>query len=103
MSMEDRLSRWTILDFVEAVATRSEGFARQAGIGGMETAGNIMSYLADHPEDIEPFMNGGIFELPMDWFERGRLTWHAANGQVVRPQVARRQRIINRMKKGIPV
>jgi hypothetical protein len=100
MSVEERLAHWSIPDFIEYVAKVSEGFAHQAGIGGMETAGNIMSYLAEYPEQIEPFMNGGVFEFPMDWFEHGRLTWHGRDGKIHHPVEARRQRIINRMKKG---
>lgn len=86
MSIADRLTRWTVLEFVEAVAERAEDFAWAAGVGGMETAGALLSYLADHPQDIEPFMVGGISELPERWFATGRLTWMAKNGKIVRPK-----------------
>jgi len=96
--LEDRLARWTLLDFLNAVADRAEAFGGQAGVGGMETAGMIISYLVDHPEDIEPFMVGGIFELPEDWHSRGRLTWTAMNGKIVHPADARRAKIIDRLR-----
>lgn len=98
MSADERLARWTLPDFVNTVATRSAGFAAQAGVGGMETAGALISYLAEHPEDIEPFMNGGIFELPPNWIELGCLTWHAQNGKIVHPQTARFSRIVKSLK-----
>lgn len=92
--LEERLSRWSVLDFIRAVAVRSEAFAEQAQVGGMETAGHLMSYLATHPEDIEPFLVGGFFELPERWHENGCLTWQAVNGKVVHPQTARFSRIV---------
>ena len=98
MGMEERLSQWSVTDFIETVAARAQAFADQAGVGGMETAGQILSYLAAHPEDIEPFMVGGVFELPERWFEHGCLTWHAVNGKIVHPQTARFSRIVKQLK-----
>ena len=95
----ERLSRWTIPEFIEKVTKCAESFGFQAGVGGMETAGQIISYLATHPDDIEPFMVGGIFELPDRWFESGCLTWHAANGKIVHPDYARRARTISKLKR----
>jgi hypothetical protein len=63
--------------------------AWQAGVGGRETAGAIISYLALKPEHIEPFLTGGISELPSEWIDGGRLTWHAADGRVVHPDEVR--------------
>lgn len=97
----------TEIDFAQAelvidrIAELSEALAAQAGVGGMETAGNVISYLATHPRDIEPFLRFGFFELPQDWIEQGNLTWHAQNGKVVRPEVARRARIIKRMERSV--
>lgn len=89
MSITDRLTRYTVLELIETIADRAEGFAEQAGVGGMETAGAIISYLVEHPQDIEPFMVGGVFELPEKWFAMGRLTWQAKNGKVVHPREVR--------------
>jgi hypothetical protein len=85
---------------IERIAKLAEQFAAEAGVGGMETAGNIVSYLAEHPRDIEPFLRFGVLELPDDWHQRGRLTWHAKNGKIVRPEVARRARIIKSLERG---
>lgn len=92
----------TVREFIAFLASHSESFAWQAGVGGMETAGGIISYLATHPEDIEPFLVGGISELPDDWVVNGCLTHHAINGKVVHPETARRSRMIKRMERGLP-
>ena len=84
---------------IERIAQIAEAFGHQAGIGGMETAGNLVSYLATHPRDIEPLLRFGVFELPMDWPERGSLTWHAQNGKLVHPEEARRARTIKQLAK----
>jgi hypothetical protein len=86
---------------IGSIADISEALGEQAGVGGMETAGQIVSYLAEHPTQLEPLLKHGVFELPADWIERGRLTWHAADGRVVNPEYARRARIISKLKKGI--
>jgi hypothetical protein len=82
------------------LAQIASAFGQQAGVGGMETAGNLISYLAKHPRDIEPCLRFGIMELPLDWHERGSLTWHAMNGKVVHPDYARRARTIRQLEKG---
>lgn len=92
MSAAERLADWHPARFIELVAKASEDFAWAAGIGGRETAGALISYLADHPEHIEPFINGGFSELPLEWIEGGRLTWHAVSGKIVHPDVARAAR-----------
>lgn len=90
----------TEIDFAQAalvidrIAKIAEAVGVQAGVGGMETAGGIVSYLAEHPKDIEPCLRFGIFELPADWIERGCLTWQGQNGKVVKPDFVRRARVI---------
>lgn len=98
MSEAERLAHWTPRQVIEFIAARSEQFSVQAGVGGMETAGGIISYLAHHPEDIEPFLNGGIPELREDWFLHGCLTHQAMNGKIVHPEIARRDRIIKKLR-----
>lgn len=88
--------------FIEQLAVRSEAFARAAGVGGMETAGHLISYLAENPRDLEPFLNGGFFELPDRWIEHGALTHHALNGKIVHPEQVRRARVVKAMEKGGP-
>jgi hypothetical protein len=94
VSIDERLADWTPTKLIELIVDRSEAFANQAGVGGRETAGTLVAYLADHPEDIEPWINGGFFELPPSWIEQGRLTYHAQNGKVVHPQDARFSRVV---------
>jgi hypothetical protein len=78
---------------IERIAKIAEVFAGPAGVGGMETAGSIISYLAEHPRDIEPCLRFGVFELPMDWHMHGRLSWHSQKGgKVVWPAEALRAR-----------
>ena len=92
-----RYDAQVVLEHIAKVAT---AFAEQAGVGAMETAGGVLGYLAEHPRDLEPFMNGGIWELPPDWLYRHELTWHAVNGKIVHPSEARRGHVISQLKKG---
>lgn len=85
---------------IERIAKIASSFAAQAGVGAVEVAGLIVSYLVEHPRDIEPCLRFGTFELPADWTERGCLTWLGANGKVVRPEHARRARIIKKLERG---
>lgn len=85
-----------VINRIAAVAT---SFGEQAGVGAMETAGGIIGYLAENPRDLEPFMNGGIFELPADWFQRHSLTWHDSKGIVRHPADVRRARQIRDLLK----
>src|SRR3546814_17646272 len=62
----------------------------------METAGSVLGYLADNPRDLEPFMNGGIMELPADLLQRHSLTWHATNGKIIHPAEPRRAQTVKK-------
>jgi len=91
-----------VADFIRKVANAAEAIGLQAGVGGMETAGGIISYLAAHPEQIAAFSkNGSVFDLPDDWFSSGCLTWHAENGKVVHPSEARAAREAKRAAAGV--
>ncbi len=82
-----------IAAFVRQIAQAAHAIGWQAGVGGMETAGGILSYLAAHPEQIEAFTkNGSTFDLPMDWFEQGCLTWMTKDGRIIHPDEARAAR-----------
>lgn len=98
MSMEERLAGWTPARLIEHIAAASEAMAWQAGVGGRETAGAIISYLALKPEHIEPFLTGGIMELPSEWMDGGRLTWHGMNGRIVHPDEVRAARGARRIR-----
>lgn len=86
-------------EVLERIAKAADALAFQAGVGAMETAGGLLGYLVDHPRDLEPFMNGGLGELPEDWYQQHSLTWMAMNGKVVHPAEARRARTIKKMER----
>lgn len=87
-------------EVINRIAATATDFAHQAGVGAMETAGGILGYLAENPRDLEPFMVGGIFELPLDWHERHSLTWHDSKGIVRKPADVRRARTVASLAKG---
>lgn len=91
-----------VKQFLQHVASVANAFAYQAGVGGMETAGGLVSFLARHPEHIPAFANGGAFDLPDDWIENGCLTWQAVNGTIIHPDYARRARAIKRLERNQP-
>lgn len=88
-----------------AVITRivelSEAIAWQAGVGGMETAGSIVSYLHEHPEDLPKLMDGtlSVIDWPMGWHMHGCLSWHGQDGKIYRPETVRRTQMIREMEK----
>lgn len=87
---------------IQRIAEVAEAFAWQAGVGGMETAGSIVSYLAAHPEHVEDFIAGraSVIDWPVRWHEHGRLTWHGKDGKIYDPQTVRQRRLIRQMEKG---
>lgn len=86
-------------EVIELIAARAAAFGEQAGVGAMETAGSIIGYLAENSRDLEPFMNGGIFELPADWFQKHSLTWHDSTGIVRHPADVRRAKQVRDLLK----
>lgn len=77
------------LTFLEKVAVVSENVAFQAGVGGCETAGAIISYLSAHPEKLATFMDGGFCDLtddPAQLHHNGRLSWFGTDGKVYNAQ-----------------
>ena len=86
----------SVADFIQHVAECSRNIGFDAGVGEMETAGQIISYLAANPDKLDAFIEGGIFAWPLDWFENGCLSWHALNGRIVRPEEARAARAAKR-------
>lgn len=91
-------------EIIKRIADIAEAIAWQAGVGGMETAGAIVSYLAEHPDHIETVLfGGGVFETPVgigDYPLHGCLTWHAMNGKIMDPETARLARAAKRMERG---
>lgn len=82
------------MEIIKEIATASNDMAGQAGVGGVETAGSVISYLAAHPAKIDLFMQRGVCGLfddapggPRDLYAKGCLTWHRqGDGKVVTPQ-----------------
>lgn len=88
-------------EVIAFIAKVSSNIAWQAGVGGMETAGSIISYLAKHPEHVEQFLiDGSVLDWPIGWHEQGCLTWHGTDGNIHDPETARQHRIIKKMEKG---
>jgi hypothetical protein len=73
---------------VARIVNVARAIGAQAGVGGRETAGAIVSYLATSADEIGPFMDGKLSPLDFkgDWMRGGCLSWHAANGKVVHPE-----------------
>lgn len=76
---------------IARIAQVSRMIGMQAGVGGMETAGSIVSYLARHPDQIDAFVEGDVspVDWPSRWLVDGCLSWHAKNGDVVFPHSIR--------------
>lgn len=78
-------------DFIRRVAEVANAVGWQAGVGATETAGQIISVLAIHPEHLERFMTEGA-ELFIDGTfspENGSMTYLAMNGQITSPSKLR--------------
>lgn len=87
---------------IKHIETVADAWAAAAGVGGMETAGSIVSFLAAHPERIGDFLSGKSSPLdwPIGWHEQGRLSWHGQDGKIYRPEHVRRHRLIKQMEQG---
>lgn len=74
-------------DVIERIVKLSQALAWQAGVGGMETAGSIVSYLHEHPEDMPKLMDGtlSVLDWPMRWHMHGCLSWHGQDGKLFFP------------------
>lgn len=87
---------------IKRIADIAETIAWQAGVGGMETAGAIVSYLAEHPDQIDTLFRDGVFEtthMLADYPAHGCLTFHGQNGQIVTPAELRRAKLIKKLEK----
>jgi len=87
-------------ELISKIADLAEAVGQQAGVGGSETAGMLVSYLAAHPDEIEAVLApGGFFDLPERWWAFGRLSWAGQDGKIWHPQQARFAAVIHKMKK----
>ncbi len=85
-------------DFIERLARTAESVGYQAGVSATETAGQIISFLAAHPDWLGAFMKGGWYALPECFWERGCLSWQAINGDIVTPEDYRLSKIVAGMR-----
>ena len=68
---------------ISFIATVARVTSAQAGTGGMETAGSIVSFLAANPQFIDGFLAGGsILDWPFAWHRNGCLSWHGVDGEI---------------------
>lgn len=93
-------ARFSAEEFIDRLADVADRFGDAASVGAMETAGLVLSFLAEHPDWLGAFMKGGIDGIPDDFHLQGRLTWHAQNGKIVSPAYARRARTVRDLLKG---
>jgi hypothetical protein len=75
---------------IKRLAEVAEALGHAASVSAVQTVGSFVSYLAEHPEDIEPLLRFGASELPDDWIHYGRLTWMGADGKLHHPADVRR-------------
>lgn len=89
-------------EVINRIAEAAIAIGWQAGVGAMETAGSIVSYLANNPGQIEDFMAGRTspVDWPAGWHVHGCLTWHGQDGKIYSPEFVRRQRVIKDMERG---
>lgn len=79
-------------DVIKRIAEIANDVAWQAGVGGLELAGQFVSVLAVHPEMIEGFLAGTTSIIDTDALfhaEMGCLTWHSKAGPIVSPDDVR--------------
>lgn len=87
------------------IADVSEAVGWQAGVGGMETAGMIVSALSERPELVERFLAEGTGLMLEGEImpEKGRLTFHrSSDGKVTTPQELRAAIVVKNMERGKP-
>lgn len=85
---------------IQRIAEAADAVSFQAGVGGMETAGMIVSILAKHPDKIDGFLREGVgFLLDADLFsaEHGCLNFHNQIGGISTPKDARLARQARRL------
>lgn len=77
----------TEVEAIQHIAKVARIIAEQAGVGAMETAGSIVSYLAMHPEQVPAFMERpSVFDWPVNWHSLGCLSWQGMDGKIHAPE-----------------
>ncbi len=80
---------------IQCIASVAEAVGEQAGVGGLEMAGMIISVLAADPTLTATFLDDPLEFMLSDHMraERGCLTFHRkGDGKVVRPEQLRTDR-----------
>lgn len=76
------------------LADQAAELACKAGVGGMETAGSFVSFLAANPERVEAFIADPVLlgGPPVEFHIEGCLSWHGQNGKIYEPRDIRKLR-----------
>lgn len=70
-------------NMIDRIADAARVISAQAGVGAMETAGSIVSFLSANPHWLGHFLAGGsIIDWPDGWHLAGCLTWQGMDGKV---------------------
>lgn len=101
--MSDELAPATVVELAQRIianiADAANNIAFQAGVGGCETAGAIVSYLGAHPEKVETFFRDGWISALGDdhdpWAD-GCLTFQSINGEITTPEKLRASKAAKR-------
>jgi hypothetical protein len=80
----------TAPEFIAHLTTVAKVVEAGAGVGGVEIAGGILSYLSAHPDRLPAFMAEGFDALPAEFWMHGALAWTSVKGELVSPAWARR-------------
>lgn len=71
---------------IERIAQVARDVGWQAGVGAMETAGSIVSFLSANQQYTQAFMAGeSVIGWPVLWHKHGSLTWQGMDGKVHQP------------------
>jgi hypothetical protein len=80
----------TAPEFIAHLTAVAQAVEFGAGVGGVEIAGGILSYLSARPDQLAAFMAHGFDALPADFWMHGSLAWTSVKGELVSPAWARR-------------
>lgn len=91
----------TPIETIAKIAQMAQAVGFQAGIGAVETAWAIVSYLAAHPDKVDQFFRDGMIDTigDDDMWANGCLTFHRKDGKVVTPQDLRISRTVRDLVK----
>jgi hypothetical protein len=88
---------------IRRIAEVAHAVSWQAGVGGMEIAGQIVSVLARHPEQIDAFLEHGtgwVIDTDLFGAEHGCLTFYNTRGEITTPEKLHDAKVIRRILRG---